>query len=183
MISIRFRFLGENKEWYTNQRVTSYELISLQVASIARVTSYKLFLLHELRVTIYCTSYELLFIARVTSYCLFHELRVTVYWISCELLFACELRLNFYMRVVSYFLTMSYNKDQDDEIVHDHKIMITSYSLKPLCDKELGVLWASFSCYQHLERPRQKLMFIIYIKILCTPLNLSFSRTFPYSYT
>ena len=32
-------------------RVTTYKLISLRVAFIARVTSYKLFLLHELRVT------------------------------------------------------------------------------------------------------------------------------------
>ena len=81
-------------------RVTSFELISLRVAFIARVTSYHLFLLHELlftcelrvtvycssyellftyelRVTVYCTSYELLFITRVTSYCLLHELQNT----------------------------------------------------------------------------------------------------------
>ena len=49
-------------------RVTSYELISLRVAFIARVTSY---FLH--------TSYELLFIARVTSsflHTLFQEINV-----------------------------------------------------------------------------------------------------------
>ena len=51
-------------------QVTSYELISLRVAFIARVTSYDLFLLHELRVT---------FWIRVTSSCLLHELRVTFY--------------------------------------------------------------------------------------------------------
>ena len=127
---------------------TSYELpFAYEPQVTIYCTSYELLFTYELRVTIYCTSYELLFIARVTSYCLFHELRVTVYWTSCELLFACELRLNVYMRVASYFLTMSYNKDKDDETVHDHKIMIKSYSLKPLCDKELGVRWASFSCY------------------------------------
>ena len=67
-------------------QVTSYELISLRVAFIARVMSYDLVLLHELRVTFYirfasycyyyCTSYELLFMARVTSCCLLHESRV-----------------------------------------------------------------------------------------------------------
>ena len=53
-------------------QVTSYELISLQVAFIARVTSY--FLL---------TSYELLSIARVTSYMLYRS-----YW----LIFTYELQ-------------------------------------------------------------------------------------------
>ena len=53
-------------------QVTSYELISLQVAFIARVTSY--FLL---------TSYELLSIARVTSYMLHRS-----YW----LIFTYELQ-------------------------------------------------------------------------------------------
>ena len=101
-------------------QVTSYELISLRVAFIARVMSYELFLLHELRVTfyiqvtIYCLLHELrvTFIARVMSYCLLHELRVTVNCTSYELLFAYELRVSFYMRVTSYFLNMSYNKDK-----------------------------------------------------------------------
>ena len=53
-------------------QITSYELISLQVAFIARVTSY--FLL---------TSYELLSIARVTSYMLHRS-----YW----LIFTYELQ-------------------------------------------------------------------------------------------
>ena len=81
-------------------QVTSYELISLQAAFIARVTSYDLFLLHELRVTFcirvtsYCLLHELrvTFIARVTSYCLLHELRVTVYCTSHELYFNYELQ-------------------------------------------------------------------------------------------
>ena len=85
-------------------RVTSYELISLQVAFIARVTSYELFSLHELRVTFcirvtsYCLLHELrvTFITRVTNYCLLHKLRVTVYYTSYELLFAYELRVNLY---------------------------------------------------------------------------------------
>ena len=47
------------KQWYTNQRVTCFELLSLRVASYC--------LLHELRVTFYM---------RVTSYCLLYELQV-----------------------------------------------------------------------------------------------------------
>ena len=74
-------------------------------------------------------SYELLFIARVTSffYCKNYELR-----------FAYVLRVIFYMRVTSYFLTMSYNKDKDDKAVYDNKIMIKNYSLGLFFDKELG---------------------------------------------
>ena len=73
--------------------------------------------MHKLRVTsyFYCTSYELLLIARVTSYCLLHELRVT-----------------------SYFLTMSYNKAKNDKAVYDNKVMIKNYSLRSLFDKGLG---------------------------------------------
>ena len=58
-------------------------------------------------------SYELLFIARVTSYSLLHDLRV-----------------NFYMRFTSYFLTTSYNKDKDDKAIYDNKAMIRNYSLR-----------------------------------------------------
>ena len=86
-------------------------------------------LLHGLQVT---------FIARVTSYCLLHKLRFTVYCMSYELLFAYELGVNFYMRVTSYFLTMSYNKDKDDKAVYDNNVMIKNYSLKSFFDKELG---------------------------------------------
>ena len=86
----------------------------------------------------YCTSYELSFIARVTSYCLLHELRVIVYYESYETLFAYELRVNFYMRVTSYFLTMSCNKDKNDKAVYDNNVMINNYSLRSLFDKELG---------------------------------------------
>ena len=68
-------------------QVTSYELICLRVAFIARVASYDLFLWHELRVT---------FCIRVTSYCFLHKLRVTVYCTSYELLFAYELRVTVY---------------------------------------------------------------------------------------
>ena len=42
------------------------------------------------------------------------------------------------MRVTSYFLTMSYNKDKDDKAVYDNKIMIKNYSLGLFFDKELG---------------------------------------------
>ena len=42
------------------------------------------------------------------------------------------------MRVTSYFLTMSYNKDKDDKAVYDNKVMIKNYSLRSLFDKELG---------------------------------------------
>ena len=109
-------------------RVTSYFLhTSYELVFIARVMSY-----------FYCTSYELSFIARDTSYCLLHELRVTVYYMSYELLFGYELRANLHMRVTSYFLTMSHNKDKDDKAVYDNKIMIKYYSLRSLFDKELG---------------------------------------------
>ena len=117
-------------------RVTSYELISLQVVFIARVTSYELFSLHELRVTFcirvtsYCLLHELrvTFITRVTNYCLLHKLRVTVYYTSYELLFAYELRVHLYMQVKSDLLTMGYNKDKDDKAVYDNKVMIKNYS-------------------------------------------------------
>ena len=76
-------------------RVASYRLIPLRVEFIARVASYELFLLHELRATFcirvpsYCSLHEL----RVTSYCLLQELRVTVYCTIYLLLFAYELRV------------------------------------------------------------------------------------------
>ena len=137
-------------------QVWSYELISLRVAFIARVTSYNLFLLHELRVTFcirvtsscllhelrvtfyirvtsYCLFHELrvTIIARVTSYCLLHELRVTVYCTSYELLLIA--------RVTSYILITSYTKDRDDEVVYDNKVIIKNYSLKSFVYKELAV--------------------------------------------
>ena len=40
------------------------------------------------------------------------------------------------MRVTSYFLTMSYNKDKGDKAVYDNKVMKKYYSLKPLFYKE-----------------------------------------------
>ena len=96
-------------------QVTSYELISLQVAFISRVTSYELFSLHELRVT---------FCIRVTSYCLLHELRVTFitrvtsycFFTSYELLFIPRvtsyfLHTSYELIFTNYFLTKSYNKD------------------------------------------------------------------------
>ena len=95
---------------------TSYGLFllhQLRVTFCIRVTSYCL--LRELRFT---------FNARVTSYCLLHDLVVTVYCTSYELLFAYELGVNFYMQVTSQFLTMSYNKDKDDKAVYDNKVMI-----------------------------------------------------------
>ena len=67
-----------------------------------------------------------------------HELRVTVYWMSYELFFAYESGVNFYMRVTNYLLTMSYNKNIDDEAVYDNKVMIKNYSLRSFFDKELG---------------------------------------------
>ena len=45
----------------------------------------------------------------------------------------------FIARVMSYILTMSYNKDRDDEVVHDNKVMIKNYSLRSFFDRELGV--------------------------------------------
>ena len=91
--------LRKQKLWYTNQRVTSYELISLRVVFIAQVrvtsyfycTSYELLFAYELRVTIYCTSYDIF---------LLHELQVIDYCTSYELLFIAP--------VTSYFVRTSY---------------------------------------------------------------------------
>ena len=138
--------------------------MSLRVACIARVTSYDLFLLHELRVifayelrdTVYCTNYELLYPyeLRVTVYSMRYELlllpklRVTVYCPGYELLFIVRVtsyflhtsyELMFFARVTSYILTMISDKDRDDEVVYNNKIMIKNYSLKSFFDKELGV--------------------------------------------
>ena len=71
--------------------------LNITVASVfltneLRVISY------ELRVAIYCMSYELLFIARVTSYFLHTSYEL--------LLIAQELRVNFYVRVTSYELNL-----------------------------------------------------------------------------
>ena len=62
-------------EWYTNQRVTSYELRVNIHTSCVYCTSYELFLLHKLPVT---------FCIRVTTSSLLHELRVIVYCTSYE---------------------------------------------------------------------------------------------------
>ena len=85
---IKFYFDGKvvatvnnDKQWY---RVTSYQLFllhELRVTFYIRITSYCL--LHELRVTL---------IVRVTSYRLLHELRVNVYYKSYEALFNYELQ-------------------------------------------------------------------------------------------
>ena len=93
----------------------SYKLISLRIAFIARVTSY-----------FYCTTYELLF-----SY----ELRVTIYCTSYFLHMNCGLL--FTARVTSQFLTMSHNKDRDNKVAYDDKVMINNYSLRSFFDKEL----------------------------------------------
>ena len=110
----------------------------LRVTSYLYYTSYELLFAHELRVTVYCRSYELLFTyeLRVTDYStsyellFLHELRVIVYCTSYELLFI--------VRVTSYFLTMSYNKDKNDKAVYDNKVMIKNYSLRSFFYKELG---------------------------------------------
>ena len=83
---------------------------------------YELLLLHELRVIFYCTNYELLFIARVTR---------NFWHTSYELLFIA--------RVMSYILTTSYNKDRDDEVVYDNKVITKNNSLRSFFDKEPGV--------------------------------------------
>ena len=104
--------------WYTNPRVTSYELRINILASCVYCTSYELQVIFITPVTSYFlhTSYELLFIVRVTSYFLHtsYELlfitRVTSYFCctSYELLFIArvtsycllhELRVTFCIRV------------------------------------------------------------------------------------
>ena len=84
-------------------------------------------------------SYESLFIARVTSYCLLHGLRDTVYCTSYELLFVYELRVTIYCTSYKLIFTMSYNKDKDDQAVYDNKVMIKNYSLEHFLIKDLGL--------------------------------------------
>ena len=43
----------------------------------------------------------------------------------------------FLHRSSGLFLTMSYNKDKNEEVVYDDKVMIKNYSLR-FFDKELG---------------------------------------------
>ena len=86
-------------QWYTNQRVTRYELMSLRVSFIARVMSYELFLLQELRVT---------FCIRVMSYCLLYELPVTFIARVTSYGLLCELRVTFCIRVTGWFLYASH---------------------------------------------------------------------------
>ena len=67
-----------------------------------------------------------------------HELRVTAYCTSYELLFAYELRVDFNIGVTTYFLTMRCNKDKDDKAVYDNKVVRKNYSVRSFFDKELG---------------------------------------------
>ena len=76
---------------YFNVDLNVRQLWSVFLTNELRVTSY------ELRVTTYCTSYELLFICK---------LRVTIYGTSYELLFTYELRVITYC--TSYELIFSY---------------------------------------------------------------------------
>ena len=110
---------------YTNQRVTSCELISLRAAFIARVTSQELFLLHELQVIVYFTSYKLLFIAPVESY--------------------------FLHASYSIIFTMSYNRDKDDKAVYEDKVMIKNYSLRSFFGKELRGIYVQVYIYIYMK--------------------------------
>ena len=119
-IRLEIFFRVNDNTWYTNQRVTSYELRVNILTSCVYWMNYELRFIFITQVTSYFlhTSYELLFITRVTSYCLLHELRVIVYCTSYELL----LRVTIYcllheLRVI--FLTMSYNRNKDDKTVYD----------------------------------------------------------------
>ena len=71
------------------------------------------------------------FCMQATSYFLLHELRVFFLHTSYELLFIT--------RVMSYFLTMSYNKDKDDKSVYDNTVMLKNYFLGSFFDKKNGV--------------------------------------------
>ena len=66
---------------------------------------------------------------------------------------------------------MSYNKDKDDKTVYDNKLMIKYYSLGSFFDKELGARQVSF--FRTANAKTYFLHYDIYIKILCTTLNLS----------
>ena len=116
-----------------NEQVTSYELWVNILTSYIYCTSYELRFIFTAQVTNYFlhTSYEFLFIAWVSSCCTY-ELWVTVYSISYELLLLHKIRLIvccasyellFIAQVTSYILTMSYNKNRDDdEAAYDNKV-------------------------------------------------------------
>ena len=80
-------------------RVTSYELLSLRVALVARVTSYQLLLLHELQVTFYI---------QITSYRLLYELQVNFIARVTSRFLHGRYELLFISRVTSYFSRTSY---------------------------------------------------------------------------
>ena len=76
--------------------VSSYELLPLRVVFFALVTSYELLFIARI------TSY--LLHTRVTSYILLHELRVIVCMRVTSYCLLHELRVTFSMRVMSYRL-------------------------------------------------------------------------------
>ena len=84
-------------------------------------------------------SYELLFITRVTSYFLHTSYELLFIARVMSFFFNTSYYLLFIARVTSYILTMNYNKERDDEVVYDNKVMIKNYSLRSFFDKELGV--------------------------------------------
>ena len=52
-------------------------------------------------------------------------------------MFIASVMSYFLHRSSGLFVTMSYNKDKNDEVVYDNKVMIKNYSLR-FFDKELG---------------------------------------------
>ena len=90
----RFQFLTYQKKCIIpSSRNISVIYYSGFLTNELRVASY------ELRVTIYCTSYELLFT---------YELRVITYCTSYELFFTYELRVTIYCTNYELFLRTSY---------------------------------------------------------------------------
>ena len=124
--------------WNNNQRITSYELLSLWVILIARVTSYKLVLLHELRVpfcirvTSYCFSYEfwVTFYIKVTKYYLLDELRFTFYIQITSYCLLHELWVTFIAWITSLFLHASYELlfiARDTSFIFAYELRVTVY--------------------------------------------------------
>ena len=66
--------------------------------------AYELCLLHELRITVICTSYKLPIAYKVTSFCLLHKLRVIFCIRVTSYRLLRELQVTFWIRVTSYCL-------------------------------------------------------------------------------
>ena len=73
---------------------------------------------------------------------------------------------------MGYFLSISYNKDKNDKAVYHNIVMIKNYSLGSFWDL-FGRLSLVVLALRAANRKVYFLHYDIYIKVLCTTLNLS----------